>query len=510
MYTYTRQKALYLHGKRWYYFLVVAKEGEYKTSRALMNDYNLNAIASHLVVAYTPAFLGLKQNGDPHIIFAFFESYIEFYSYLQNFLPEDRNFFEVIFGELPQKPHFDIDVKASEISPEDNIDTIADTIKDAVISGCIEVLKENQVSINIAKDILLYKSHGETKRSYHVVINNKCHDGHEEAKEFYKLVVAKASMFINPKYLIFIDKGVYSPRQQFRLIGSQKLGSNRPKVFCQRFEYHGITYVHEYTEDTEDLTMRKLIVMYESLVSFTSGCSFIPSLIPPKQFSKSYNADMADLSDTIVHQCMNMLKSKMNHCPFSIKQITGHLILLKRNAPSHCPICDRIHEKDHPFMFIISGKVYWNCRRNETENFFIGYSIISFDDVMGTLNDQEENDDGEGQFMFGGYDMGTPMLEPTKQFIETKNEIIEPKEVILDKPIEERKQNIIEHTREVFDSWSKEKYEKKNPSSKGSLSTIEINIFEGSNVILDVNIGKRKKKDNTGCLQGINLSDWKC
>lgn len=435
---------LIINDKRWYFRLVQGKNNQYKKSRALMDDFDLNEISRHMVVCFTPEFIPgrktrfVNQDGEPMRIYALFDSYLDFFYYMQKFPLNERAFYEIIFGELPQKPHFDIDIdleKFSGLYPQENMDVVAEILREAVITACIQVLSENMITIDIEKDILLYSSHGQTKRSYHLILNNKCHDGNKEAKAFYDAVMRKTAIITNNKYLEFVDGSVYSPRQQFRLIGCQKQGSNRPKVFYEQFNLQGKTYTHEYTEDVTDVIIKKLTIIYESMISFTSGCIFLPSLIPPSGPKQIYNnkpSDIPDLDESSANYCFNLLRQKMSFCPFSIREITGNMILLHRHAPSHCPICNQEepHQKEHPYIFMVGGKVYWDCRRSDTyaggKKLFLGYLAMSFDEIVsGTtfsnivsdnsnedINDDNDdiNDDGNGQFTFGDYNIGTPTL----------------------------------------------------------------------------------------------------
>lgn len=447
---------LIIHDKRWYFRLVQAKHGEYRRARALMDDYNLNEIANHMVVCFTPDYIPgsnrpfKNKDGNPIRIYAFFDSYLEFYEYMQKFNSIERAFYEIIFGELPQKPHFDIDISINDLNsiyPGEDIDTVAETLREAVMMGCITVLSENLVMLDMQRDILLYSSHGEDKRSYHLILNNKCHDGNKEAKAFYDAVMGKIRIITQGKYLEFVDKSVYSPRQQFRMVGCQKQGSNRPKVFYEQFSYQGERYTHIYNEDVTDFIMKKLTIIYESMISFTSGCVFLPSLIHYKPVNHNYLGEMPDLDGNIVEHCMAMLREKMASCsftitdrfrhdviirptcPFSVKEVRGHLILLKRNSPSYCPICRRStpHEHENPYMFIAGGKVYWDCRRSPDDagKFFVGYLAMSIDELQtgmtlpGTVTDEEDNIDEGGEFMFGDYNIGAPTLPPLKK-IENK------------------------------------------------------------------------------------------
>jgi hypothetical protein len=439
---------LIIHDKRWYFRLVSPKAGEVKRARALMEDFTLNEIASHMVVCFTPDKVPgwdrpfRTKEGEPIRIYAFFDSYLEFYEYMQKFSPTERAFYEIVFGELPQKPHFDIDIDLETHTlgfPNDDIDTTAETLREAVIMGCMEVSQGVGVTLDLTRDILIYSSHGPQKRSYHVIINNKCHDGNNEAKAFYDAVMIKVHGYTQGKYQKqnFVDRGVYSPRQQFRLIGCQKWGSGRPKVFYEQFWYSGTRYTHVYNEEIDDPenpagipNRKKLVIVYESMISFTSGCSFLPSLVPAKPV-KQYNfGAMPDLEGTMVDQCMMLLRAKMHPCPFEKREVMGHMILLHRTAPSHCPICQKPepHMKEHPYMFVIDGKVYWDCRRgpDEAKKFFLGYLAVTIEEmqagavlpVTGIERTEEVEgieDDETKPLMFGDFNMGVPTLTPLKR-----------------------------------------------------------------------------------------------
>ena len=469
-----RSGPLIIHEKRWYFRLVCNKQIEKKTSRALMDDYNLNDISRHMVVCFTPDKLPgqdkpfrTKDNEFIHL-FAFFDSYVEFFNYMLKFTIQERSFYEIIFGELPQKPHFDIDIDLYallSVYPHEDINKVGDILTQAVIQGCIEVLQEHLITIDMERDILLYSSHGEKKRSFHIVLNNKCHDGNKEAKAFYDAVMNKVNTYMNGKYIDFVDKSVYGPRQQFRLMGSQKIGSGRTKLFHESFIYKDITYNHVFNEDVSDLTIKKLTVLYESMSSFVSGCTYLPSLIPPKPLNQQNFTDMPDLEADIIEQCMKMLRDKMTFCPFSVITTNGHLILLKRNAPSHCPICkkDEPHRAENPYIYVICGKVYWDCRRAPTDakKLFLGYLAMTVDELklsgVTACGDDNSSDEGEGEFMFGDYVMSPPTLPIVKK--ESNSVIKKDERVKIENtlPVDQRMQDI----QGITFKMSKEKEDKK-------------------------------------------------
>ena len=464
---------LHIHEKRWYFRLVKAKTGEYNRARALMDDYEINQLAHHLVICFIPDRIPgqtrpfRNKEGGYIRLYAFFESYLEFYQYMQHFEPRDRAFFEIVFGELPQKPHFDIDVSQGKLDkhyPGENIDSVSELLREAVMIGCIQVLADLHVTVEITRDMLVYSSHGTDKRSWHILLTNKCHDGNDEAKAFYFAVMAKVKIYTGGKYIRenFIDVGVYSPRQQFRTIGSQKVGSNRPKIFCEEFMLSGIRYKHVYTEDVSDPRLKKLVVIYESLIGFTTGCVYLPSLVPEKPAGQYNLGDMPDLESRAVEQCMQMLRDKVKECPFTVRQVQGHLIMLVRKAPSHCPICNVIHHAENPYIVIVGSKVYWDCRRasDKVSKLLLGYLTMTVEELMAGHGYNEiiidEDIDSIDNMMFGDYMLNHPTGQPVTEPINNPVPLVPattppqpislpPQPISLPKinvPVEQRMQNV--------------------------------------------------------------------
>lgn len=371
---YRSQHQIKINDRTWFYRLVQSVYGK----RSLMDYYSLDQIANHLVVCYTPEKLPgqtkpfLTKRGTQGRLFSLFDSYLEFYQYMKKIESKDRCFYELIFGELPQKPHFDIDIDhedAEKQYPDENVVQLGESLIELIIFSCIEVLKEYDVEISIEKDILLYTTHSNHKQSYHLIINNKCHDGNREAQEFCKLVVQKISTITNGKYVEFIDKKVYSPRQQFRIIGNQKVKSGLVKIFHETFVYNGKKYTHIYNEDAIDPSLKLNIILYESLISFTSGCSYLPYFVKPTDTINTFNYNDSsyfteDLDNLTYKYCIELLHKHFDPSFFSIQETRGKTIFLKREKPSFCSICNRVHKAENPFLIILSNKLYFDCRRS--------------------------------------------------------------------------------------------------------------------------------------------------
>lgn len=333
-----------LHSQhKWYYRLVPSSEG-----RALMNDYPLSTLIDSLIVCWTPK---NQKDGSPQRMYGRFNSYLDFYRYYQT--AEPKAFYEIVLGEFAQKPHFDLDLQ--------NVTTeYADSVVNRLIEAIGVVFKRFNVHWIPENDLLVYSSHGGTKHSYHIILNNHSHGSNLEAKEFYQLIVAE----MPPGDRDFVDPAVYSPRQQFRFLGSSKLGAQRPKVSAM--PWNGV--VHQYLEEPENDEIRKLMDFEESLISVTHGCRLLPTFLPdhPAEFSVS---EHLDITEETAKAAINLLKSKSpNAWPYRPLGIRGGMILLKRVQPSMCRICQRVHHMENPFLTVVTKEtefiVYFNCRRS--------------------------------------------------------------------------------------------------------------------------------------------------
>jgi hypothetical protein len=412
-----------IYDKKWYYRLVTNDEETEKErgirSRALMVDYPLNQLDGKLVVSL------ITQNNIR--LFTVFESYVEFAHYNKKFLPDKRSFFEVAIGDFPQKIHFDIDLSQDDLTKDLsdlNLEVLGNMLRDSVTREIIEIFKEWNLSLDLTRDFLIYTSHGTNKRSYHIVVNGYCHYNNKEAKAFYEYVMNRISggqmKFKNKssetekqtashvwRYLLshpyfngsteklssflrkVIDHSVYSPKQQFRIIGSQKLGSGRPKRFDTRWTFENQTIEHRYIEPVESPEHEFILQLEESLISYVSNCSLLPSLID-ENGRQSGNAGVFDNRIMVDNISMNLAVRALELCattfgistsdhrfPYKILGIRGIIVMLKRLKPSICRICGRRHEHENPYLFLTGAEsegytVYFDCRRADGKKLLVG------------------------------------------------------------------------------------------------------------------------------------------
>lgn len=371
--------------KRWFRRLVASHE------KSLMREYGLSDIVGHLVVCGT-----FEQFGH---CYAFFDSYIEYYQYVPNFQENRRCFYEVIFGEYRQKPHFDVDIELD--SPD--IDEIAQQTIESLIDGIVMALQQKGVHIDLATNLLLFTSHGGGKRSFHVVVDGYTHSGNKEAEAFYHAVLDH----IPEPLRRFVDPKVYNARQQFRIVGCRKLGKDRVKAFNCEWMHHGVVYQHP---DVEELDL-----LAKSLVTFVSDCVDLPCWLEAVTYGLRYRSydEENDISEETAQRALRLLDTVLGVNAFDIADIKGALIVLKRKAASICPLCQRVHEHENPYLRVNGGCVYWHCRRAPDEaRLFVGYlGITSVADILkgkgpsshGVGSVQEGEEEEEEQFCFGDY-----------------------------------------------------------------------------------------------------------
>lgn len=297
----------------------------------LFSSHSAEDLASKFVVS-------CQVNGKdkPVFMFSFFDRYIDFMRFQADIVPENRNFYEVIFGNRKQKLHFDIDINDTAMTLEKT-------------KQLIDGLKE-QISMyfGFAPPIAVYSSHSAEKFSFHVIIDKFYVESANDAKLFYEEMIRRDIPFKQ-----YIDREVYKSIQQFRLLGSTKIGKNRFKIpepgTSDDFTVSLITYVEESNPVPFKLAAPEKI----------SETNFPERHIDDKSFNDAFAA---------IH--------KIYPKTFKLLNMKGSMVLLKRLKPSFCKICDRIHESENAFLFFSKMGCFLNCRRNPLSISLLTDSIV--------------------------------------------------------------------------------------------------------------------------------------
>ncbi len=341
--------------------------------------------------------------------YAAFRSSVDFYLYYQKLY--EREFHEVILGEKPQKPRFDIDltpelVKGSGLNSCKDFMAYGNAIRDEILVRSREVLEEYGLELHLETDVVVCISHSldlyinenvseKTKYSCHVIFSKYMHYNYEEAAEFFKLVVAKSPKLQNMVDKGILDKGIFGSLKSFRVIGSTKEGV-RVKTFVSSFDFQG----RSISKTAPKTSKENMILFRQTCITDTCGCVHIPVIVPIKEEKFSSFVLPVGTSD----QALDLLKAfEGDDLPFAVASVSGGLVLLNRLRPSHCRLCQRSHEAENPYLRVSqSGNVYFYCRRAPEKNnsyrigTLLGLNIPSPEEESGTSSESGEQQVSRG------------------------------------------------------------------------------------------------------------------
>lgn len=352
-------------GVKWYHYLVPDPN-----TTCLLDQ--LESPEEKFIVCAT---LPTENPKKPMRLFAGFNSLLEFVNHIKR-IPKNRwYFFEVILGNRPQKLYFDIDVKVEEL--DGDIDLFMQALLDSLIGRIIDAFWRYGHQLDLSKNILLFSSNSDKKRSYHLIV-----DGFAVSTNVENRALAEEILDGFPQgYLDYIDPAVYSTKQQFRLYLSQKPHSGRPKVFVEKWNYGPREIISELSSADPSLSteMQEAVKLTQifmgSAITYTNNCKLIPILfVAPQEgiprVKTEYDEDLEITEDHVKE-----IVTKADPNLFQIykpDKIVGGLILLKRKRPAHCSLCNRIHENENAFLRVSEkGKVYFYCRRNANQNKYV-------------------------------------------------------------------------------------------------------------------------------------------
>lgn len=367
---------------KWYYRLKPNTEGN-KIKKGLFSDTPRNTLTNKLLVALS--YFDHSTQKD-YLLYTYFKSYVEYGIYCLKLPQNQRCFYEIVLGESNQKPYFDIDITTNN---GDIID--GELVKDNLIYNIVKILAAKNITVSLSKDILVYTSHGTSngkrKQSYHIIVNNYCHCNNVEARAFYDTLMDN----VKPEYVQWIDYAVYSPTQQFRIVGSQKLITDgkpsRIKTFQKTWLYNYELEPNQRTEITSeypelpDSPEHEFMMQLEaSIIGFTGNCKFLPPFELKPERIKSYT-ETEDISINDAKEAIELigLAGKISvtdsRFPYKFLGISGPIVMLKRTKPSRCKICERVHDNENPYLVVVGDEksVYFHCRRApDNKKLFLG------------------------------------------------------------------------------------------------------------------------------------------
>lgn len=332
--------------------------------------------------------------------FCVLDNYVEFYKLIQE--SEEKHFYEIIYGN--QKPHFDIDLEVSRILDPEHENPLWESMSEddrqllmtnrsAFVSRvllkkiCQAIYdmfsKMYPVAFDAEKQFVITDSSTPDKLSFHIVLDGIFHRSCQESKVLYDAVVAHIALTDSSFDTRVIDPAVYKRNQQFRTLWSSKTGKSNAKKY-----FHGEpieilskdqtvlklgtkAFLQDY--EGEDVSI-PLEVFARSLVSNTIACSGLrtarvgTALTAPTK-SKKNSAVIPRLPDETSKAAWDLfsrteLSRTDGKVMFKVRQVNSNRIILQKLGGYHCPVCDRKHDAENPYLTVTDDMmVFYNCRR---------------------------------------------------------------------------------------------------------------------------------------------------
>jgi len=414
------------HPHEIYKYLFRSEQTErYDPDSVLENRYTLAQLQGSLVI-----------RDDAASCFRFFQSPRLFWEWNNSQNIEDRCFHEVIFGVVPQRIKFDLDVPEHVLAliPEDqlqgdegcpaefangmedylndllgacNTDNKAkmETILHVFINHLLDELHASYYTTDYfyatRNDIIVADSSGMTSKgykfSYHIIVATVAVLNNEEAKHF----TAKLLKSLPASFTEIVDKQVNKRTQNFRITGSHKLETINSANSIR-------------TKTIESNLAKKLGTLYaraeESLITVEPGFKIVqPKLnggsagIKPSKETAITQDDLKLILDALPPKVMDGHR---------FSRSSGGLLIFKRSHPSFCRLCQRIHDKDNTLMVSIiaangadnlEAPTLWeHCRHAPGSNKYIGEITLSkkyFQQTAGAIDRTQESDNFLSNFI---------------------------------------------------------------------------------------------------------------
>jgi hypothetical protein len=311
-----------------------------------------------------------------------FPTYLHFWSWAfgadTRIAKSERCFYEII-SSGPQKPYFDVDLPASEVS---GIKEDAEQVAAADDAATKFASIASSVSGIPNARAIVFSSNSVTKLSYHIIIDGVCLPSHRDNSLYCQAAMENAKERVPVWFLDAIDTKVYKTTQLLRMFGSCKIGTDREKIFCPLQSEWLPTKLHR---EQLDIFAASLVSLVASCLpvdpnsEYALKCRETAASAAATSFLRS--SDLAKLRGVFVtladaNCALAIVKAHyrdvlgVKDFPFTIRDDAiidprERMIPLRRHAASHCPECNRSHLHENPFMVLQSDGVVFGCRRGD-------------------------------------------------------------------------------------------------------------------------------------------------
>lgn len=269
-------------------------------------------------------------------IYTVFNSLPEVFNYtvLKTAKEKDtRTYYEVLKDH--RKIYFDIDMN-------DNLEH-CNLLIQYLLDGIQIELKKVDPAFENKNNTLVFTSHNDKKKSFHIIVDNYYHEHYSNTRAFYRLI----KEYVPPIYRQYLDESVYTKNRCFRLYCSHKLNTDRTKIYDDSFLKRGL-----------DLKDRQAI-FNSSLISNTSYCTLLPDYCLPKEH-KEYNTEFTREEWDIISDLWSDFEHKDQY------EFNCGDVRLKRITSGYCE-CHKRHHGDHSqkgnggVLSLYNGSIYLHC-----------------------------------------------------------------------------------------------------------------------------------------------------
>lgn len=304
-----------------------------------------------------------------------FDSFVECIQTMMKIPDEKRCFHEVVLEHRNQKMRFDIDIKKDGIITDEQVREFMDDL----IQSTIDVYSEIGYQLVPEKHILLFSSHGQTKWSYHIIIDGFYCENCQEANALFRKITGQMRSTL---YLEWLDGSIYNPNHSLRILLSVKNGRKKKLEKTWIFKEKEIHF--EYSQKPRNDKHQLVLEFERSFISLTENCFPIPRLVR-KEDSVSGNCISVD--DQVLDYAFRLFCSIYGNV-FSYVGNVSNFVLMQRISASGCPICERVHESENAFLVIKTNpssngmtkhEIFFYCRRASGQRILVGEKI-DFDD----------------------------------------------------------------------------------------------------------------------------------
>lgn len=361
---------VYTNGKKWFYRL--------KGENGLLDYLSDEDKVFHLIVSFI--------NVEGRRFYTSFESHSDFLHYMLKLPKEKRCFHEVVIEKRIQKMRFDLDIKRYKYFEGQIVGEVKEEevqkFFDELIEASIAEFEAMNMKLDPKENILVFSSHGKEKWSYHIIIDGFYCETHQDAGELFKKITSRMSK----DHLDWLDPSIYSVNHCLRILGSVKESQSelRVKVLEKKWRFKDKEIEFEYPEEPKHENHRLALEFERSFLTLIMNCYPIPSLVQ-KQVLDGVIKKEKQAEEEILDYAFRLFKSIYGDvCSYFGSM--GNMIMLSRNYPSGCPICDRVHEKDNAFLSVKSVMsetdvlfkydIYFHCRRSSGKKIKIGEKMI--------------------------------------------------------------------------------------------------------------------------------------